>query len=218
MKERAEKNIPIVLPIGSIEGHGAHLPISTDTMIACRVSDELAERKGWTSLPPITYTIAVPARIGNVNVSQETFGCYLKEILQHFIDFGQKRFILILGHGGPDMKNAIGTASRTLCEGGSVSISAFHVLRVLEDLRLVDQGLDRHAGEWETSLMLLMHSDLVGDVEIYGTPEEVKKYSIVGDPKKASEKKGGQYLESVLKKIERDIGTSEPHGFCSNWQ
>ncbi len=51
---------PLVLPIGSVESHGAHLPIDTDTLIACFIADKLAQRNGWISLPPITYTIAAP--------------------------------------------------------------------------------------------------------------------------------------------------------------
>ncbi len=57
---------PLVIPIGSVEGHGAHLPINTDALIAEFVADRLAERNGWISLPPITYTIAVLVRPGNV--------------------------------------------------------------------------------------------------------------------------------------------------------
>ncbi len=139
LKEYARTRKPLILPIGSVEGHGAHLPILTDTLIASLVSEELAERNGWISLPPVTYTIAVPARIGNVGISNETFGSYLREIIEHFIEFGQKRFILILGHGGPDMKETIREEGTKLCENREISIFAFHVMRVLEDLKLIDQ-------------------------------------------------------------------------------
>lgn len=207
----------MILPIGSVEGHGAHLPILTDTLIASLVSEELAERNGWISLPPVTYTIAVPARIGNVGISNETFGSYLREIIEHFIEFGQKRFILILGHGGPDMKETIREEGTKLCENREISIFAFHVMRVLEDLKLVDQREDRHAGEWETSVMLSAYGELVGDVGIYRNSEDIKKYSVYGDPRKASKARGNDYLDKLLDRLEDQTKGMERSGFSCNW-
>lgn len=216
LKENVDKNKPLLLPIGSVESHGAHLPISTDFLIASYVSDELAKRNNWISLPPITYTIAIPTRIGNVHISKRTFGDYLHEILEHFIKFGYKKFILIIGHGGPEMKEAIKAVCKKLCKD-KISISAFHILRVLEDLGFVDQTKDRHAGEWETSLMLVVNERLIGNVDIYKSHEDIKKYGVFGDPRKASKMKGKKLLESVLEKIKKDIRKSKPYGFSCNW-
>ncbi len=44
---------PLIIPIGLLEGHGAHLPIDTDALIASFLADELAKRNSWVSLPPI---------------------------------------------------------------------------------------------------------------------------------------------------------------------
>jgi creatinine amidohydrolase len=218
LEEYSKGNDPLILPIGSVEGHGAHLPISTDFLLASHVSDVLAERNGWISLPPVTYTIAVPARIGNVDISQESFRDYLREILEHFIGFGQKKFILILGHGGPDMKNSIEKACKRLCRNEDVSILAFHTLRVLEDLKLVDQSEDRHAGGWETSLMLKAHSDLVGDVGVYKDSDDLGRYATFGDPRKSNTDMGENYMKAVLERIEEVILESKLGGFVGNWQ
>jgi|Deesub1362A_J573_1020465.scaffolds.fasta_scaffold02802_2 creatinine amidohydrolase len=216
LRKNIEKNKPLLLPIGSVESHGAHLPISTDFLITSYVSDELAKRNNWISLPPITYTITVPSRIGNVNISRKTFGNYLNEILKHFIEFGCKKFILVLGHGGPEMKNKIKTVCTKLCKN-QISISAFHILKVLEDLKLVDQTKDRHAGEWETSLILFIHEKLVGNVNIYKNPEDIKRYGVFGDPRKATKTKGKKYLKMILEKIENDIKRLKPYKFSCNW-
>lgn len=215
LKDYVDKGKPLLLPIGSVEGHGAHLPISTDFLIASYISDELAKRNDWISLPPITYTIAVPSRVGNVNVSKKTFVGYLNEILEHFVRFGCKKFILILGHGGPEMKSAIKGICMKLCRKG-ISVSAFHILKVLEDLKLVDQSKDRHAGNWETSLMLYMYGKLVGNINIYKVPEDIKKYGVFGDPRKASRIKGKKHLKMIIEKIENDIENRASMLFC-NW-
>ena len=46
-----------IIPIGSIEQHGAHLPISTDSDIVSEVAKKLADKKGYFLLPTISYGI-----------------------------------------------------------------------------------------------------------------------------------------------------------------
>jgi creatinine amidohydrolase len=217
LEEYSKGKSPLLLPIGSVEGHGAHLPVSTDYLIASHVSDELAARNGWISLPPVTYSYAVPSRIGNVGISRETLGAYVKETIQHFVDFGQKRFTLILGHGGPDMKGAISTAGESLCRDNEISILGLHILRVLEDLGLVDQAKDRHAGEWETSLMLSISNEVVGNVDEYERAEDVERFGVFGDPTRATDAKGKEYRERLVKRIEGEISTLRGLGFFCNW-
>ena len=169
LRDYVEKNNgikPLVLPIGSVEGHGLHLPITTDTIIAEYIADKLAERNNWISLPLITYSIARPVRIGNVNISKDVFTEYIKDILRHFIEFGQKFFIIILGHGGPEIKESLRSMVRNLTAYSNITVYIFHILKVLETLGLVDQRIDRHAGEWETSLMLFINPSLVGDQKV----------------------------------------------------
>ena len=115
------------------------------------------------------------------------------------------------------MKSTIKTECTNLCENQGISILAFHLLKVLEDLGLVDQAIDRHAGEWETSLMHSIHTELVGDINVYGSAENIQRYGVFGDPTRASEARGKQYLERLLNRIEGEIGTSGQLGFRCNW-
>ncbi|RLG89150.1 MAG: hypothetical protein DRO15_01215 [Thermoprotei archaeon] len=195
---------PIILPIGSVEGHGAHLPINTDTLIASFIADKLAERNGWVSLPPITYTIAIPIRPRNVHVKPRTFGDYLQSIIEHFIKFGQEKFVLIIGHGGPQMKKAIIEACNNLYESHNASIIAFRVARILEELNLVDTSKDKHAGTWETSCIMVINSSLVRDLEVYRRLEP-RKYGVIGNPLEASPELGLEFIEAVISHIENFI-------------
>ena len=184
-----------------MEGHGAHLPINTDALIASHVADSLARRNNWISLPPITYTIAVPKRVGNVDISPNTLESYLGEILDHFTRFGQDEFIIVLGHGGPDMRKAIEHACSQLCKRKAIRILAFHISRILRKLSLIDRSTDKHAGTWETSFILMIDESLVGDLSIYKTEEDLIRYRVIGDPTKATKTLARKLLESVTNEI-----------------
>lgn len=116
------------------------------------------------------------------------------------------------------MKRVVSTACESLCRDSDVSILAFHMLRVLEDLGLVDQTKDRHAGEWETSLILSICSEVVGDVDVYSNIEEIKRSGVFGDPREASNASGKEHLERLIRHIEDDITESGFLGFHCNWQ
>ena len=49
------KTRPVIVPIGSTEQHGQHLPIGTDAVLATRVAEDLAERIDGTVLPTLSY-------------------------------------------------------------------------------------------------------------------------------------------------------------------
>ena len=62
-----------IIPIGSIEQHGPHLPISTDSDIVSEVAKKLADKKGYLLLPTITYGISFEhAPFFNLSVREST--------------------------------------------------------------------------------------------------------------------------------------------------
>lgn len=207
---------PLVIPIGLLEGHGAHLPIDTDAIIASFVADELARRNEWISLPPIIYTIAIPVRPGNVYIEPEVFGAYLLSIIKHFVEFGQRKFILVLGHGGPDIKNTIIRICDGLCKEHKVSIAAFHIAYILNKLNLVDTSKDRHAGMWETSIVMAIDNNLVDNPSIYKETDP-RRYGVVGNPLKASPEIGYRYIEAVINYIESFVKSSRFRGCYYDW-
>ena len=56
------KTRPVIVPIGSTEQHGQHLPIGTDAVLATRVAEDLAERIDGTVLPTLSYGYKCPSR------------------------------------------------------------------------------------------------------------------------------------------------------------
>jgi len=187
-------------------------------VIAGFIADELARRDGWVSLPPVTYTVTVPVRPGNVRIEPEVFSKYLSQIIKHFTDFGQREFILILGHGGPEFKEAVVNACSPACGNAGASLAAFHIANVLSRLGLADTLNDRHAGAWETSIMMAINSELVGDLSIYEGINP-RKYGVVGDPTKASADYGIKCINAVINYIEEFVrGWASRSGCYYDWR
>lgn len=91
-----------VLPLGSIEWHGPHLPLGTDTLIAEATVDSLADGP-WTAVryPGITFTSA-PGQTrgypGTIGLRPETTVAYLTEVIEGIVDTGFRRVLLVNSH------------------------------------------------------------------------------------------------------------------------
>ena len=63
-----------VIPVGSIEQHGPHLPISTDSDIVTEIARRLSEKKNYLLLPTITYGVSFEhAPFFNISIKEDTF-------------------------------------------------------------------------------------------------------------------------------------------------
>jgi len=141
---------------------------------------------------------------------------YLHSIIEHFIKFGQKRFVIIMGHGGPEMTNAVVEACNNLCDSYDASIAVFHIARILEELGLVDTSIDKHAGMWKTSIIMAIDDDLVRDLDVYRRIEP-RKYGVVGNPLEASPELGLKLIEAVISHIEDFIRSFRSEECYYNW-
>ena len=91
----------IVLPIGSTEQHG-YLSLTTDVILAERVSAEAAEPLGVPVLPvlPFGVTPGFTAYPGTVSLRLETLVAVVAEVLDTLYVQGFRRFVVVNGHGG----------------------------------------------------------------------------------------------------------------------
>ncbi len=208
---------PLIIPVGSIEGHGAHLPIDTDVLIASFIADEVAKRFGWVSLPPVTYSITVPTRVSNVCIPTRVFSEYLKSILEHFASYGQRKFVIVLGHGGPDMKRAVVNACSPICLERGAAVGVYHVSQILRDLGLVDTSIDRHAGGWETSMVMAIDGGLVKSLSAYRSLEDLRRYGVAGNPLEASPQRGAELINAVVSYVGEEAKKLELGKCIFNW-
>jgi len=188
----------ILLPIGSMEGHGYHLPLNTDTVIAEEIATRVAKKEGLISIQPLTYTIAVRGRVGNVEMSESVFKGMVMEVMENYMTFGLKRLIIVLGHGGPTMRRAlVEVASDLASKNPNLHVSILHILRIVPLISSLDVSRDTHAGEWETSLMLHLKPEVVGEerVKEFDLPS---RHGVHGDPTIATREKGEELTAKIV--------------------
>ena len=164
-KERAV----VVLPIASIEQHGPHLPIYTDSLIVQEVLGRtLALLPGdfpvWV-LPLLAYgkSNEHAGFAGTVTLTSETLIRVLKEIGASVARSGFSRFAILNGHGGNT--EIIDFVIRDIREQTDMLVFALHLyLRVAvpsEGLSEAERIYGIHAGDVETSILLQCRPDLV---------------------------------------------------------
>jgi creatinine amidohydrolase len=215
----SETNRPVLVPLGSIEAHGPHLPLNTDTIIAYEIAKRVAQQEKLIVYPPLSYSITSLNRPGNILISDSTLKAFIQGIVESLVKSGVKKFIFILGHGGTDMKKAIERAFTDLImKYPFLSISAIHIAQIIGEVSDIDIIKNKHAGEWETSLLMVLKPKAVkiGRLKEY---RYLKQAGIHGDPTKASKKTGNKLVENIIYWIIRWIRNKERKaGLFYNWK
>ena len=93
-----------ILPLGSVEQHGNHMPVGTDTLLAHSVSLAAAERSvGETAvLPPPWYGFSAHHMRfpGSITLKAETLMAVAEDIVGSLVAHGFRRILIVNGHGG----------------------------------------------------------------------------------------------------------------------
>ncbi len=213
-----------VLPVGALEQHGPHLPLTTDTVLASGVAARVAGAIDGMLLPAIAYGDAWSAEgwPGTLSLSPETLRATVTDIGRGLQRMGVKGLVTLNGHFGN--REPIALAARTLSEAG------FRVLHLdyprlealaseLCDSQPAGPGF-YHADEVETSMMLALTPGSVRldrAVPEYPTfPEtfglEPMKLSafnrsgVFGDPRAATAEKGEALIAGIAEECVRLIG------------
>lgn len=181
----------VILPVGSVEEHGPHLPLGTDTFHAIEVAHRVAELRPVLVAPPVFYGICRSTREhpGTVSLSGDTLRALLKDLGREFYRHGLRRLVLISGHaGGTHMCALVEAGEALLEEFADVRVAVVNVLDLLREVLAARPDLiktkgDSHAGEVETAIMLAAQPRLVkgkAPAEWPGFP----KYELVRDKRR----------------------------------
>ncbi len=162
----------IIWPFGAVEQHGPHLPLATDSIfvdeIICEVLKLIPSDTPIKKLPTqyIGFSPEHKGFDGTISLSSSLITSLIKEVGVQLADMGFKRLILINAHGG--QISLLNTAARELRSvAPKLSIfpcflwSGVHGLSELLTKNEIENGL--HASLAETSLMMALKSELVGD-------------------------------------------------------
>lgn len=197
----------VIVPIGSIEQHGPHLPLGTDSLLVGRIALKVGEKTGCSVTPTLSFGISEEHMDfkGTISLSPDSFKAMVFDVCKSLQRHGVDRQHIINYHGGnkkylleliPEMK-AVG-----------IDVSLHGVLGRL--------GKFDHAGEIETSLMLYLFPEKVRGDKIkkfrYNIPtgekwrvKDCSETGVIGEAMEASAEKGGEYFNRIINEIVEEI-------------
>jgi creatinine amidohydrolase len=210
-----------IIPVGSIEQHGPHLPISTDTDIVTEVAKRISEKKGYLLLPTITYGVSFEhAPFFNLSIRESTLRTILSDLCISLLSNRIKTVFIINGHHGnlKPIKN-IDIRLKKLSKN---KLKVFP----LSYWHFMDRDFD-HAGFVETSLMLAISKNVKMKLAKKGlttdkmTKQQIQKLGklanesfpkatkngIWGDPTKATKKDGQRILDEIINNLSKRCQT-----------
>jgi len=135
-KSIKKKKQVAVIPIGAIEQHGAHLPVSTDSDIVTEVAKRLSEMKGYLLLPTLTYGVSFEhAPFFNLSIRESTLQTILTDLCSSLLANNIKTIFIINGHHGnlKAIKNIdvkLQKLSKKQAQSISIILLAFYEKRV----------------------------------------------------------------------------------------
>ena len=201
-----------IIPVGSIEQHGPHLPVATDWYLATAFGQGIAEATGGFLLPalPISNCREHMGKKGSVWMNPDTFYHMLSDILLSIAEQGFKKAVTVQCHGGifvfPSVIRQINATHNPDFMVMNVDIGT--IFSRIREEGIVETDVELHAGEIETSLMLhiapeTVHMELAHDFIPtvprsylgYGSIFRASPTGVWGIPSKADANKGKQILE-----------------------
>jgi creatinine amidohydrolase len=158
--EAVARSRTAVLPIGSIEQHGPHLPNGTDTFAAELVAREIADRLDAVYAPfgPYGVTPIHAGHPGTVTLRRETFEALLTDICTELIRMGVETFVLVNWHEG-NIASMNGVATE-LQDRLGVTFVAAQACYVAQRIYRDDGGELTHGGGIETLAVMALDPDL----------------------------------------------------------
>jgi creatinine amidohydrolase len=220
----------VVVAFGATEQHGPHLPLATDALIGDHLARIVADRLDAFVAPTVRigcseHHLEFP---GTLSISEETFHGVVGDLVRSLARGGFGRVVLLPTHGGNFGPLAAAVEKLGPVEGLEIrALTDLTVLLTLAQLGAEEHGVPLgeggvHAGEWETSMLMAIHADLVhlerGEPGYTGDPQaaigaifgegvhSVAANGVIGDPTRASAEHGARYWEEALGVTLREVG------------
>ena len=210
---KKKKQIAII-PVGSIEQHGAHLPISTDSDIVTEIASRLSKRINGSLLPTITYGISNEHfPFFNLSIKKSTLSKILEDLCESLIKNGISRILIINGHYGN--LNSLRSFERKQKKNGRIKIFSYW--------KYMEKEFD-HAGNVETSIMLAISKNVDMKKARKGlqtdgmSKQEISKINrlaqesfpkvtgngVWGDPTKSSARLGMKIIKEIVNNLAKE--------------
>ncbi|MCW3984172.1 MAG: creatininase family protein [Candidatus Bathyarchaeota archaeon] len=221
--QAAKNGTVIIFPLGSVEEHGDHLPLGTDSIQPEYIAVEVAKKTGCLVAPPFRYGICNATRNfpGTLTIQFDTLYRVAHDILSELIRNGFYRIIVLSGHAGNSHMVALRLAAQDVMDKNEKSCSGQVRIMVLSDFDFAEDLAsevaapdDGHAGTIETSRVLAIKPELVKGkgkaekwqlprFEVLVHPERCFPGGVNGDPTSATVEKGEKINEYVIGQVEK---------------
>jgi creatinine amidohydrolase len=237
LRQRAKDDAIVILPVGSLEQHGPHLPVEVDSLlgetVALKTARLVAAKEPVVVLPCLWTGLSEHHMSfgGTVTLGFQTFFAVVREICESVVRHGFKRIVLLNGHGGNE--NGLRVAADELSPKLGVSIVQFTywyaaakpIAGILER-----QTELRHACEAETSMTMALRPELVATdrirlAEVNLAPEAKdvvgpgvyrwqslasrSSAGVIGFPSAASPEKGERLLAAIAADLAEKLTNKE---------
>ena len=211
----------VVVAFGATEQHGLHMPLGTDALIGDHLARRLADRLDAFVAPTVRVGCSEHhvGFAGTMSLAQETYHAVVADLVGSLLRGGFRRVVLLPTHGGnfAPLAAAVGQLDEA-ARDHVVALTDLGVLFEIAQMGERDHGVPLaegglHAGEWETSMLLAIHPEMVrmdraqagytGDLEtavgsmFAGGVASISENGTIGDPARASVEHGQRYWAAI---------------------
>jgi creatinine amidohydrolase len=148
----------LIVPVGTTEQHGPHLPLGCDTIIIERLADDLSAEFRVLRAPTIEYGANAPTAThfpGSASAHPKSLHSLLNDLVGAWEAGGVQQFIILTAHGADPHQEALSTLHTKRAQVRTVDIFSAPLPVGSQDHAVV------HGGEIDTSLLMYVEQDLV---------------------------------------------------------
>jgi len=215
----------IIIAVGSIEQHGKHLPTKTDSLIGEELVKRITKKLGSALQGPTIrlgcsdHHLGFP---GTISLEVETFKAVIRDYVRSLAKHGFTKAVFLPSHGGnfQPLEEVIAELQPQYPELDLYAYTDLQGYLTLLNSGSIEAGISEeeagaHSGENETSIVLAIAKELVkkdqlelGFVGSFGSKETelvltqgikaLSENGVLGDPRKATEEHGANYLDKVV--------------------
>ncbi|HEX4684577.1 MAG TPA: creatininase family protein [Gemmatimonadaceae bacterium] len=218
-----ERDPRLIIPVGTCEQHGPHLPLGSDTLIVERLSFDLSAEFGVLLAPTVEYGVNVVTErgfAGNASLRKKTLHRMLNDLLDTWESTGVREFILLTAHEHDPHLEALSTLITSVARVRAVDIFGVDFTDLLEG-----QGEPMHGDEVDTSLLLYLAPELVdmsAAKDYMMSRDELRRYrrgwlrvpaaspGSIGRPTLATPEKGRAIYERIYSRIRDRLFVASP--------
>lgn len=216
-EERVNDKSVVILPIGAVEEHGAHLPLCTDSVQPEYVVQEVAKRTGAFIAPMIKYGVCSSTKNfpGTISLSFDTLRSLIYDVTSELVRNGFRNIVILTGHAGRLHMAALRLAAQKVVdEHPETKVMVLSDYDIAYNLKFeeIPEG-DGHSGMIETSRVMAVRGGLVkGKGEehfpdfprfrVVKDPERYFPSGVMGDPTKASKEFGERMNNAIIDELE----------------